>query len=63
MARRHWNQVSDLGYSEAVTAYLACQMELELAMESLVNQLEEAGKAGRYRDRSLRRPLPLRPDR
>ena len=44
MARRHWNQVSDLGYSEAVTAYLACQMELELAMESLVNQLEEAGK-------------------
>ena len=44
MARRHWSQVSDLGYSEAVTAYLACQMELELAMESLVNQLEEAGK-------------------
>lgn len=44
MARRHWNQVSDLGYSEAVTAYLACQMELELAMESLVNQLEAAGK-------------------
>ena len=32
MARRHWSQVSDLGYSEAVTAYLACQMELELAM-------------------------------
>ena len=22
MARRHWNQVSELGYSEAVTAYL-----------------------------------------
>lgn len=44
MSRRHWNQVADLGYSEAVTAYLACQMELELAMESLVNQLEAAGK-------------------
>lgn len=44
MSRRHWNEVSDLGYSEPVTAYLACQMELELAMESLVNQLEAAGK-------------------
>ena len=44
MSRRHWSQVSGLGYSEAVTAYLACQMELELAMESLVDQLEAAGR-------------------
>lgn len=44
MSRRHWDEVSDLGYSESVTAYLACQMELELAMESLVDQLEAAGK-------------------
>lgn len=44
MAQRHQETVADLNYSEPVLAYLACQMELELAMESLVNQLEAAGK-------------------
>ena len=44
MAQRHWDSVAELEYSEAVKSYLACQMELEMALTSLVEQLEEAGK-------------------
>ncbi len=44
MSARHWEAVKDLPYSEEVRCYLACQLELELAMESLVEQLEAAGK-------------------
>lgn len=44
MSRRHWDEVAGLPYSEGPKAYLACQMELELAMESLLTQLEEAGR-------------------
>ena len=44
MSARHWDAVADLPYSEEVRCYLACQMELELAVESLLRQLEEAGK-------------------
>lgn len=44
MSRRHWDEVKDLPYSDTVKCYLASQMELELAMESLMEQLEEAGK-------------------
>ena len=44
MSLRHYDEVADLPYSEAVKCYLACQMELELAMESLVSQLEAAGR-------------------
>ncbi len=44
MSARHWDAVADLPYSEEVRCYLACQMELELALESLVDQLEAAGK-------------------
>ena len=44
MSARHWNTVKDLPYSEAVRCYLASQMELELAVERLVNQVEAAGK-------------------
>ena len=44
MSRRHWDEVAGLPYSEGPKAYLACQMELELAMESLLIQLEEAGR-------------------
>ena len=44
MSARHWDEVEDLPYSEEVRCYLACQMELELAMESLLRQLEEAGR-------------------
>lgn len=44
MSERHRDAVEGLNYSEPVQAYLACQMELELAIESLVEQLEAAGK-------------------
>ena len=44
MSRRHWDEVAGLPYSGGPKAYLACQMELELAMESLLIQLEEAGR-------------------
>ena len=44
MAAKHWEEVADLPYSDGVKCYLACQMELELAVESLVEQLEQAGK-------------------
>jgi len=44
MSARHWDAVADLPYSEEVRCYLACQLELELAMQRLLNQLEAAGK-------------------
>lgn len=44
MSVRHWDAVSSLPFSEEVRCYLACQMELEMAMTSLLGQLEEAGK-------------------
>ncbi len=44
MSARHWDAVKDLPYSEPVKCYLACQMELELAVRNLVEQLEAAGK-------------------
>ncbi len=44
MSVRHWDAVEDLPYSQEVRCYLACQLELELAMESLLRQLEEAGR-------------------
>ena len=43
-ADRHYDEVADLPYSEPVKCYLASQMELELAIESLMDQLEAAGK-------------------
>ena len=43
-ADKHYAQVADLPYSEAVKCYLASQLELEKAMESLLDQLEAAGK-------------------
>lgn len=43
MARKHWDEVEDLGYSDAVTGYLACQMEVEYSMKYLLEQLEEKG--------------------
>ena len=44
MSVRHWDEIKDLPYSDAVKCYLASQLELELAVSSLVEQLEEAGK-------------------
>ena len=37
--------VADLPYSDEVKAYIACNLEFEYAMESLMRQLEEAGIA------------------
>ncbi|MDE6108220.1 MAG: LTA synthase family protein, partial [Oscillospiraceae bacterium] len=44
MSTRHRNEVSHLPYSEGPRAYLACQLELELALKNLLEQLEEAGE-------------------
>jgi len=46
-ANIHKEEVQDLPYSEACKAYIACQMELDKALEYLINQLEEKGIADR----------------
>ena len=43
MAAKHKQEVEDLPYSEEVKAYIACNLELEYALESLLEQLEAAG--------------------
>ncbi len=43
MASRNKASVKDLPYSDAVKAYIACNMELDKAMEALLRHLEEAG--------------------
>lgn len=45
MAARNFDAVEDLPYSEAGKCYLACNIELDKAMEYLMGQLEEAGVA------------------
>lgn len=45
MAWKNYDAVRDLPYSETVKCYLACNLELEYAMQSLIAQLEEAGIA------------------
>lgn len=45
MSAKNYDKVKDLPYSEAVKCYLACNLELEYALESMVRQLEEAGIA------------------
>jgi len=45
MGRKNAHLVEDLEVSGSVQCYLAANMELEFAMESLVRQLEEAGVA------------------
>ena len=44
MSAKHWDKVVHLPYSEEVKGYLASQIELDRAVESLLRQLEEAGK-------------------
>ena len=44
MAQKHRSAVEDLELSEESRAYLACQMELDLALENLLQQLEQAGQ-------------------
>lgn len=47
MAMKHQDKFDDLEYTETTKAYIACQYELELAMTSLIEKLEEAGVADR----------------
>lgn len=43
MSARHWDLVKDLPYSDEAKKYLACNYELELAVEYLIEQLDEKG--------------------
>ena len=45
MSRLYWDEVADLDYSEPVRAYLACNIDLDRAMEYLIGRLEETGQA------------------
>ncbi len=46
MARKHKEEIEkfNLGYSEGPLSYLAANMELDDALESLINKLKDAGK-------------------
>ncbi len=44
MSAKHRAEVEDLPYSDTVKAYIACNLDLELAMRCLEEKLEEAGK-------------------
>ena len=44
-SKKNWDLVQDLPYSDGVKAYIACNLELEKGLASLVRQLEEAGIA------------------
>ncbi|MGI6029264.1 MAG: LTA synthase family protein [Candidatus Heteroscillospira sp.] len=43
-AWKHRDEVADLPYSENCRAYIACNMEFDLAVEYLLDELEKAGK-------------------
>jgi phosphoglycerol transferase MdoB-like AlkP superfamily enzyme len=44
MAIKNWDLVKELPYSDRVKGYLASNIELDRALESLISKLEEAGK-------------------
>ncbi len=44
IAYKNRELVADLPYSEAARAYMACQIELDRAVENLIDQLRAAGK-------------------
>lgn len=44
MSSKHKEDVAELPYSEEGRAYIACNMELDLALQYLLEQLEAAGK-------------------
>ena len=44
IVRKNWDKVKDLPYSDKAKAYLATQIELDLAMEELISQLEQNNK-------------------
>ena len=45
MVAKNWELVKDLPYSYAVKSYLSCNIELDRALEYLMQRLEEAGVA------------------
>ena len=45
MSEKHWAEVEDLPYSDTVKAYLAANLEVEYALQDLVDALEDAGIA------------------
>ncbi|MBQ6263253.1 MAG: sulfatase-like hydrolase/transferase [Clostridia bacterium] len=45
MSRKHQAEVADLPYSEEVKAYIACNLEIEDALTTLLERLEEEGIA------------------
>ena len=47
MAAKNYEAVKNLPYSDAAKSYLACNIELDKAMEYLMQQLEDAGVAER----------------
>jgi len=44
MAAKHYDDVADLDMSTEAKAYIACNMELDLALEYLLQELEAAGE-------------------
>ena len=44
-SKKNWDLVQHLPYSDGVKAYIACNLELEKGLTSLIKQLEEAGIA------------------
>lgn len=48
MAAKHWAEVEELSCSDTVKAYLAANMEVELALRDLVEGLEQLGVADDY---------------
>ena len=44
IAKKYYDSVKDLPYSEPVKYYLAAQMELDKMVETLINKLEESGQ-------------------
>lgn len=44
MVRENWDAVEDLPYSDAVKAYISCNLELEYALEYLVQELQDSGQ-------------------
>ncbi len=45
MSAKHKSAVADLDMDESLKAYIACNMELDAALEYLISRLEEAGVA------------------
>lgn len=44
IARKYWDYVKDLNYSEPVKYYIAAQMELDRMLEQLIKNLEDSGE-------------------